>query len=185
MNLSKWITPALALPSFLISSRSRRAALHAGTGGGLVFCVLTFVVLFGGWDRHNKVAEELSFELQNESFCRLSWTIAEFKLSFAKQYGDLLLQVEQVRQANRNSQSALDNAQVVQVLEDVLAQARTALPLESMEQYLLRFYRVSGLTNKYIELFSTVQQRNVGHFLSETDNRIEASQPAPLANEDR
>ena len=47
------------------------------------------------------------------------------------------------------------------------------------------FYRVSGLTNKYLELFSTVQQRNVGHFLSETDNTTEGSQPAPLANQDR
>lgn len=102
--------------------------------------------------------DALEFELQNGSFCPLAWSIARFKLDFSKQYGELLSQLEQARQV-RDGNSEVRNAELIAMLEDALAQAKTAMPIASMEAYLARFYRATGQTNQYLPPLSIGQQR--------------------------
>jgi len=104
--------------------------------------------------------DALRVELQNGSFCPLSWSIAEFKLDFSKRFGELLLQLDQARSSNDDPIDALKNAQLAEILEDALAEARSAIPIQSMEAYLLRFYRAAGLTNKHQQLRTAIQQRD-------------------------
>lgn len=119
----------------------------------VVFGVLAGL-LIGSLTRSNARADgrqndPLGIELQNGSFCPLAWSIARLKLDFSKQYGELLTQLEQARQI-RDGNSEVRNAELLAMLEDALAQAKTAMPIASMEAYLERFYRITGQTNRSI-----------------------------------
>ncbi len=114
-----------------------------------VACILALIwVTRSNTTTDSTERDALRVELQNGSFCPLSWSIAEFKLDFSKHFGELLLQLDQARSANDGPVGALKNAQLAVILEDVLAEARSAFPIQSMEAYLLRFYRAAGLTNR-------------------------------------
>ncbi len=102
-------------------------------------------------------ADTVWLELQKDSFCSLEWSIAEFKCNFNRQFTELLFQAQQARKTNGNH---LDDIQIAQVLENALAQARSAIPLQEMEECLLSFYRSAGLTNKFQTLHDELQIRN-------------------------
>jgi hypothetical protein len=104
--------------------------------------------------------DALQVELQNGSFCPLSWSIAEFKLEFSRHFQDLLLQLDQARASKDDPTGALRNTQLAEILEETLAEARLAVPIESMEAYLLRFYRNAGLTNQHEQLRAAIEKRN-------------------------
>src|SRR5262245_18126224 len=55
-------------------------------------------------------SDALSFELQNGSFSPLTWSIAQFKLYFSKEYGDLLLRLDTVRAPTDDLAGALKDA---------------------------------------------------------------------------
>src|SRR5262245_10353987 len=114
-----------------------------------VACILALIwVTCSNTTTDSTERDGLRVELRNGSFCPFSWSIAEFKLDFSKRFGELLLQLDQARSSKDDPIGALKNAQLAEILEDVLAEARSAIPIQSMEAYLLRFYRAAGLINR-------------------------------------
>lgn len=92
-------------------------------------------------------AEELSFELQNESFSSLSWSIAEFKLLFSMRYGELLRRAQEFQRTLPPAERAVVSARIAEMLQETLAEAQTAIPVEAMREHLRLHYRMAGMTN--------------------------------------
>jgi hypothetical protein len=90
---------------------------------------------------------DLSFELQNESFSSLSWSIAEFKLLFSTRYGELLRRAQEFQRTLPPSERAVVGARIADMLEETLAEAQTAIPVEAMREHLRLYYRMVGLTD--------------------------------------
>jgi hypothetical protein len=123
---------------------------------------LVLAILFGdrfpsdGIDR-----ERVRFDLQKDSFSSLSWSIERFRIELNAKFAELLAQLQQARNANlQNPGSSLDNAQLAAVLEDAVGEAKGAVSVEDMQECLLTFYRVSGLTNKFLELYAELARKN-------------------------
>src|SRR5690242_20288960 len=110
-------------------------------------CLVLLVLFPTGWEtKAPQPGGAVTMELQKDSFCPLEWTIAEFKYNFNRQFNDLLFQAQQVRKANsRHARNQPDNTEIAEVLEDAIVQARSAMPVDEMEEGLLSFYRAAGL----------------------------------------
>ena len=134
------------------------------------FAVLLIPVLSVQWPaKTENAADAVGLELQKDSFCSLEWSITEFKWNFNRQFTELLFQAQQARKANGNH---LDNIQIAQVLEDAFAQARSAVPVQEMEECLLTFYRSAGLTNKFQTLHDELQTRNPNRIVLAPERRF-------------
>jgi hypothetical protein len=104
--------------------------------------------------------ENLSFELQNGSFSSLSWSITEFKVLFSRRYRELLIRIQEFQRNLPPSERAVVNARLADILEETLAEAQTAVPVAAMQEHLLWFYRVAGLTNRHVQANSTSTPAN-------------------------
>jgi hypothetical protein len=93
-------------------------------------------------------AEDLSFELQNGSFSSLSWSITQFKLLLSIQYRELLTRAQEFQRTLPPSERVVVSARIAEMLEETLAEARTAVPVEAMQEHLRWYYRTAGLTNR-------------------------------------
>lgn len=103
--------------------------------------------------------ENVSFDLQNGSFSSLSWSIAQFKLLFSIRYGELLTRAQEFQRTLPPSERAVVSARIAEMLEETLAEARTAVPLEAMQERLRWYYRASGLTNRFAQVQSGIEPR--------------------------
>jgi hypothetical protein len=105
--------------------------------------------------------EPLASDLQKESFSSLSWELAEFRVGFAHKFQEQLLALQQARkQGATDTKPALDNSQLAEVLEDTIAQAERALPVDELKECLLNFYRAASLTNKFLTLRAELERTN-------------------------
>jgi hypothetical protein len=146
------------------------------------FAAFFILLLSVQWPaKTENAADAVRVELQRDSFCSLEWSIAEFKWNFNRQFTELLFQAKQARKAGGNR---LATIQIAQVLEDALAEARSAVPVQEMEECLLTFYRSAGLTNKFQTLREELQTRNPNRIVLSPEQRFVeqlANQPAETA----
>jgi hypothetical protein len=134
------------------------------------FGVCLILVLLVQWPAQTEnAADAARIELQKDSFCSLEWSIAEFKWNFNRQFTELLFQAQQARKASGNH---LVTIQIAQVLEHALAQARSAVSVQEIEECLLTFYRSAGLTNKFLTLRDELQTRNPNRIVLAPERRF-------------
>lgn len=104
-------------------------------------------------------AENLACELQNGSFSSLSWSIAQFKLLFSIRYSELLTRAQEFQRTLPPSERAVVGARIAEMIEETLAEARTAVPLDAMQEHLRWYYRTAGLTNRPAQALSRIEPR--------------------------
>lgn len=123
-------------------------------------------------------AENLAFELQNGSFSSLAWPIVQFKLLFSARYGELLSRAQEFQRTLPSSERAVVSARIAEMLEETLAEAQNAVPLEAMQEHLRRYYRATGLTNRPAQTLSRTEPRMAQPEMHSTRSSEETNFPA-------
>jgi hypothetical protein len=124
-------------------------------------------------------SDQARSELQRDSFSSLSWSLAEFRVDLAKRFDHLMLEVRLARKkAVAGEKPAVDANQLADLLEDTVLEAQQAVPVEGMQESILVFYRVSGLTNRFLQLYADLQRKNINRFSPEIERTFLAGAQA-------
>lgn len=75
-------------------------------------------------------------------------------------YGELLMRVQEFQRTLPPSERTKVSARIAEMLEETLAEAQTALPVEAMQEHLRWFHRIAGLPHPPAPVSSGMELRS-------------------------